>query len=239
MPYKIDYRHIDNNRWPGAGPVYIFLEFNRVVADGICIDILPTGSSSGIARQRGYEILDENGNLCELILSHTEFVGGIFKSYRISRMFRLINIAYGLMLGLKPEQISYPGGLYGERCERRAMLDYMRPKTDAEIAASSEIVRRLSACAKGRSKLHGMYCLDEAKLNRVRADLDRALNDETIHNYFGIKCILKNTITDKIRALLENHPGVPVENPKEVLDQEWNLEFAEPLSWRKPYTALR
>jgi hypothetical protein len=200
----LDFRHIDNNRWPGTGPVYDFLRFNRVVADGICVDISSAQAHPRLARQRGYEIRDKLHNLCELVISHAEFMQPDFKNCRVMKMFCLINISYGLMLGLNPEQITFPGGLYGERCEHRAMRDYMRPKLNHEIAQGPAITQRLSALARKNSSLHGMYCLDITKMTDIRNDVQILLNEDQTGRYFGVQCVLKDIITEKVSALLKS-----------------------------------
>jgi hypothetical protein len=57
------------------------------------------------------------------------------------------------LLELNPAEINYPAGLYRVQCEQRAIRDYMRPKSDHEIACGSELTRRLSRFSKKDSPI--------------------------------------------------------------------------------------
>lgn len=191
-----DYEHIDNARWPGRGPVYSFLEFNRHKANGIC-QFIKDASGDRILRSRAYEITDAC-KLTELMISDVEVLRVHAQwTLRVTQPFWLLDIAYGRMLGLKPTQVIFPVRLYSERVERRAARSYWRQMTRDEVyeltSRATQKAMQVISTQRGHSARGGtgIYCFDQTKEAQVDEEISR------------IGELIDVEISEKVRALLE------------------------------------
>lgn len=208
-----------DTRLPDSGPVCRYISFTKLKPDGIR-QSLTDRHGARVAERELYEVCDANGDICEAYIAHTDFPEASachkrVKNEATTRLLFVVAVAYCItVLNLAPEQILYPAGMYGPRCEHRARQGYLRPLCDEELACRSEYATKMDEyILREVSNVQcGIYCVNADRMNDILDDARMIVDSNQIRDFSGRTRDLDIVIGPKTLALLKSfmHPKADI-----------------------------